>query len=115
MDWKKGEVGTRGFFSFQIRNNGHPLRYSFLENPLDRGAWWTVHRVTKSQTGLSDLARRHRGVTPRGHRVAPTGTYGDRFLFSHGDADLYTHISGHREGEERRGQMASHQDLSHVL
>ena len=27
------------------------LQYSCLENPMDRGAWWTlVHRVTKSQT-----------------------------------------------------------------
>ena len=31
--------------------NGNPLRYSCLENPMDRGAWWaTVHWVTKSQT-----------------------------------------------------------------
>ena len=30
---------------------GHPLQYSCLENPMDGGAWWaTVHRVTKSQT-----------------------------------------------------------------
>ena len=35
--------------------NGNPLQYSFLENPMDRGAWWaTVHGVTKSQTQLSD-------------------------------------------------------------
>ena len=28
--------------------NGNPLQYSCLENPMDRGAWWvTVHRVTK--------------------------------------------------------------------
>ena len=28
--------------------NGNPLQYSFLENPVGRGAWWaTVHRVTK--------------------------------------------------------------------
>ena len=34
--------------------NGHPLRYSFLENSMDIGAWWaTVHGVTKSQTRLS--------------------------------------------------------------
>ena len=27
----------------------------FLENPMDRGAWWaTVHRVVKSWTLLSD-------------------------------------------------------------
>ena len=32
---------------------GHdnPLRYSCLENPMDRGAWWAiVHRVKKSWT-----------------------------------------------------------------
>ena len=35
--------------------NGYPLQYSYLENSMDRGAWWaTVHTVTKSQTGLSD-------------------------------------------------------------
>ena len=36
--------------------HGNPLRYSCLENPMDRGAWWaTVHRVTKSQTPLKQL------------------------------------------------------------
>ena len=35
--------------------NGNPLRYSCLENPMDRGALGaTVQRVTKSQTQLSD-------------------------------------------------------------
>jgi len=35
---------------------GNILQYSCLENPLDRGAWWaTVHRVTKSWTGLQWL------------------------------------------------------------
>ena len=30
--------------------NGNPLQYSCLENPMDRGAWWTtVHGVSKSQ------------------------------------------------------------------
>ena len=34
--------------------HGSPLQYSYLENPVDRGAWWaTVHRVTKSWTRLS--------------------------------------------------------------
>ena len=29
--------------------NGKPLRYSCLENSMDRGAWWaTVHGVAKS-------------------------------------------------------------------
>ena len=31
--------------------NGNPLQYSYLENPMDGGAWKAaVHRVTKSQT-----------------------------------------------------------------
>ena len=33
--------------------NGNPLQYSCLENPMDRGAWWaTVYRVAESQTQL---------------------------------------------------------------
>ena len=35
--------------------NVNPLQYSCLENPMDRGAWWTiVHRVAKSWTQLSN-------------------------------------------------------------
>ena len=31
--------------------NGNALQYSFLENPVDRGAWWAaVQGVTQSQT-----------------------------------------------------------------
>ena len=30
--------------------HGNPFQYSCLENPRDRGAWWTAHRVAKSQT-----------------------------------------------------------------
>ena len=37
--------------------HGNPLQYSFLENPMDRGAWWaTVHRVAKSWTKLKQLS-----------------------------------------------------------
>ena len=38
---------------------GHhnPLQYSFLENPVGRGAWWaTVYRVSKSRTLLKQLS-----------------------------------------------------------
>ena len=36
--------------------NGYPLHYSYLENPMDRGAWWaTVHGVAKNWTQLSDF------------------------------------------------------------
>ena len=31
--------------------HGKPLQYSCLQNPMDRGAWWTiVHRVAKNRT-----------------------------------------------------------------
>ena len=31
--------------------HGNPLKYSPLENPMDRGAWWAmVHSVTESDT-----------------------------------------------------------------
>jgi len=34
--------------------NGNPLQYSCLENPMDGGAWWAaVHGVAKSRTWLS--------------------------------------------------------------
>ena len=40
--------------------NGNPLRYSCLENPVDRGALWAaVHRVAQSQTRLKRLACMH--------------------------------------------------------
>ena len=36
--------------------NGNPLHYSWLENPMDRGAWWaTVHGVAKSRARLSNF------------------------------------------------------------
>ena len=31
--------------------NGNPLRYSCVKNPMDRGAWWaTVRGVAKNRT-----------------------------------------------------------------
>ena len=37
-------------------DNGTPLQYSCLENPMDEGAWKaTVHGVAKSRTRLSDF------------------------------------------------------------
>ena len=33
--------------------NGNPLQYSCMKNPMGGGTWWaTVHGVTKSWTGL---------------------------------------------------------------
>ena len=37
--------------------HGNPLQYSYLQNPMDRGAWWAmVHWVTKSWTRLKQLS-----------------------------------------------------------
>ena len=37
--------------------HGNPLRYSCLENPMDRGAWWAaVPGVAKSWTRLKQLS-----------------------------------------------------------
>ena len=37
--------------------NGTPLQFSYVENPMDRGAWWAaVYGVAQSRTRLSDLA-----------------------------------------------------------
>ena len=36
--------------------HGNPSQYSSLENPMDRGAWWTtVHGVSSSWTQLKRL------------------------------------------------------------
>ena len=37
--------------------NGNPLQYCYLENPMNRWAWWaTVHRAAKSRTLLKQLS-----------------------------------------------------------
>ena len=42
------------------RGHSNPFQYSWLENPMDRGAWWaTVLGVAKSQTRLKRLSTRH--------------------------------------------------------
>ena len=44
--------------------NGNPLRYSCLENPMDRGAWRaTVQGLAKSWTRLSDKTTTVRRVS----------------------------------------------------
>ena len=41
--------------------NGNPLKYSCLENPMDRGAWWTTdHSVAKIRTRLGRMTVRHK-------------------------------------------------------
>ena len=45
--------------------NGNPLQYYCLENPMDRGAWWaTVHGVAKSWTRLTEYTYMHTQQIP---------------------------------------------------
>ena len=50
---------TSEFCSIRLKSgegNGNPPQYSCLENPMDRGAWWSaVHGVTRSWTRLSNF------------------------------------------------------------
>ena len=51
-----GDPGlTLGLGRSPGEGNGNPLQYSFLENSMDREAWWaTVHGDTKNQIQLSN-------------------------------------------------------------
>ena len=56
---KAGNAGDSGSIPGLGRSlggeNGNPLQCSCLENPRDRGAWWTaVCVVTRSQARLSE-------------------------------------------------------------
>ena len=53
-----GDVGSiLGWGRSPGEGNGNPLQYSYLETPMERGAWRaTVHRVAKSWTRLKQLS-----------------------------------------------------------
>ena len=49
------QVQSLGLEDLLKKESGNPLQYSFLGNPMDRGAWWAiVHRVANIWTRLSD-------------------------------------------------------------
>ena len=57
-----GDIGDLGSIPGLWRcpggGHGNPLQYSWLENPMDRGAWQTVgHMVTTNQTWLNTHAQ----------------------------------------------------------
>ena len=58
---RAGDVRDMGSIPGSGRSPGgkhcNPLQYSYLENPMDRGAWGaTVHGVAKSRTQLKRLS-----------------------------------------------------------
>ena len=53
----KDSCSVPGLGRFPGGEHGNPLQYSYLENPMDNGAWpATVHRVTRSQTWVKRLS-----------------------------------------------------------
>ena len=49
---------------------GNPFQYSFLENPMDRGAWQiTAHRVANSQACLKQLSMHMRDILLSSHSI----------------------------------------------
>ena len=70
--------------------HGYPLQYSYLESPMDRGAWWArVHGVTKSRTWLKwlstdaqmFLSSQNSHVEPPGWRNMEVGSLGENCLW----------------------------------
>ena len=53
-----GDLGSiPGLGRSSGEGDGNPPQYSCLENPMERGSWWTtVLGVAKSQTGLNRLS-----------------------------------------------------------
>ena len=62
---KESDTTERLHFNFSLpcigEGNGNPLQRSYLENPMDRGAWWaTVHGVTRVGHDLATEEREKR-------------------------------------------------------
>ena len=54
------------------QGHGNPHQYSCLENPMDRGIWWTtVHRVTKSRIQLKGLSTHMHRCYPYSYENCP--------------------------------------------
>ena len=54
MPASAGDIREASLIPGSVRSpgggHGHPLQYSCLESPMDRGVWWaTVHGVTNRQ------------------------------------------------------------------
>ena len=57
--YNAGDLGSvPGLGRSSGEGNGNPLQFSYLENPIDGGAWQaTVYGVEKSRTRLSDFTQ----------------------------------------------------------
>ena len=80
--WNAGDPASiPGLGRSPGEGNCNPLQYSFLENPMEGGAWQaTVHVVTKSQTQLSDYAW---------HTAALKGTLATLWIYTYTSCNIY--------------------------
>ena len=86
-----GDVGSvPGLRRFPGEGNGNLFQYSFLENFIDRGAWWaTVHGVAKSLTQLSAHTHTHTHT----HQLYIERIYNKVLLYSTGSSIQYRMIN----------------------
>ena len=85
--------------------NGNPLQYSWLENPMDREAWWAiVHGIAKE----SDMTR----VINTFRRLKPTQK-SEGFHWKYGSRGLSSPPS--RTVEHLSHSVSSWADISEVL
>ena len=92
-----GDVGSiPGLGRSPGGGHSNPVQYSFLKNPMDRGAWWAaVHRVAKESDmteatwhGRGELGTHDsssRGLPPTPSRVSawPVSLHPNPFAMSH--------------------------------
>ena len=52
--WPEDVGSVPGLGRYPGEENSNPFHYCCLENTMNRGAWQTVHGVTKSRTQLGD-------------------------------------------------------------
>ena len=89
--------------------NGNPIQYSFLQNPMHRGAWQAVvHRVSKSQIQLKQLH------TPtRSFMGLPSGSDGKEAACNAGDLSLIPGLI--RSPGEENGYPFQHSCLQNSM
>ena len=53
------------------KRNGNSLQYFCLGNPMDRGAWWLLHGVTKEPDMTEQLKNKGEEAIGNGHAQIP--------------------------------------------
>ena len=88
----RGTGSIPGSGRFPGEGNGNPRQYSYLENPIDRGAWQaTAHRVAKSRTRLKQLSTH---ICIHGLRY-PFSALGTVHVPQHARLDTHSHAHTH--------------------